>query len=428
MKIINSKNLSLLKISQLLRKQRAQLVDVQDAVKKIIANVQSNGDKALREYANQFDGVQLTNLQVSAKEIKEAYQQVDQDLIGALKQAKANIEKFHKTTFKAKEPVVETVVGVKVWREFRPIEKVGLYVPGGKATYPSTVLMLAIPAKLAGCQEVVICTPCDKTGKCNAAVLVAADLCGVKKIFKVGGAQAIAAMAYGTETIPQVYKIFGPGNQYVTTAKMLLYGQVDIDMPAGPSELMIIADQSAKAAWVAADFLSQLEHGEDSQTVLLTTSLKLAEAVKKEVIKQMKNLSREKIIKQSLKNSVAIVCKDLFECVQLANEYAPEHLEVVVEKNEQALMKAINNVGSIFLGPYSSEPLGDYATGANHTLSTSGFAKMFSPLSCQSFGKMIQIQKVEKQGIKKLKKTVETLAFSEGLDAHANAVSIRFNN
>ena len=286
--------------------------------------------------------------------------------------------------------------------------------------------MLGIPAKIAGCTEIVLCVPPGKDGKVSSVVLVAADMCGISKIFKVGGAQAIAAMAFGTESIPKVSKIFGPGNNYVTTAKMLVYGEVNIDMPAGPSEVLVFADITANPAWVAADLLSQLEHGEDSQAILVTESKIVANQVLAEIGKQTKNLSRKEIIKQSLQKSFIVVVASDVEACELINEYAPEHLEII-SKNENKILKKINNAGSVFLGPYSSEPLGDYATGSNHTLPTSGYAKMFSALSVESFGKKMQIQRVSKEGIKKLRTTVEVLATREGLGAHKNAISIRFN-
>jgi histidinol dehydrogenase len=424
MQTLDTRKTNPAKILQIIRKQRSKAEDVENIVKPILADIKRGGDAAVLKYARKFDSPDLKTFVVSEKEIAAAYKSINPKLLAALKKAKQNIEKFHKANLIRKEKVVETSKGVKVWREFRAIEKVGLYIPGGKAAYPSTVLMLAIPAQIAGSQEIVICTPADKEGNCNPTVLAAAKLCGIKKIFKVGGSQAIAAMAFGTETIPKVYKIFGPGNQFVTTAKMLVYGEVDIDMPAGPSEVGIIADNSANPTFIAADFLSQLEHSEDSQSVLFTSSSTLIEKVKAEIEKQMETLSRKAIIKVSLQKSFAILCKNDAEIASLANEYAAEHLEIVA-KNEAFFLKAIQNAGSIFLGEYTSEPLGDYATGANHTLPTSGFAKMFSPLSADSFGKMIQIQKVSKAGLQKLSQTVETLATSEGLDAHKNAISIR---
>ncbi len=285
--------------------------------------------------------------------------------------------------------------------------------------------MLAIPAQIAGCREIIVSTPPSKDGKCQPVVLVAADLCGIEKVYKIGGAQAIAAMAFGTETIPRVYKIFGPGSRYVTTAKMMVYGAVDIDMPAGPSELLVIADESAEPRWIAADLLAQLEHGEDSQGVLVTPSKICAERVTQEIKKQMSGASRREIIRDSLRNSYVVVVESIDEACAIANEYAPEHLGIIA-KNGAGILKRIWNAGSVFLGGYSSVSLGDYATGANHTLPTSGFARMFSPLSTQSFGKMMQVQKVSREGIKNLRETVETLAIGEGLDAHRDAIRIRF--
>ncbi|MFA5829117.1 MAG: histidinol dehydrogenase [Candidatus Gracilibacteria bacterium] len=425
MKILNTRTSSMRDILQQIRKGRSKAEDVKAVVLGILNEIKISGDSALRAFNKKFDGFDLEDFKVTNEEIKRAYKMIDLEVLRALKRAKSNIEKFHKSTLQKRSPIIETEKGVKVWREFRPIEKVGLYVPGGKAAYPSTVLMLGVPAQVAGCKEIVMCAPASKNGQLNPAILVAADLCGITEIFKVGGAQAIGAMAYGTESIPKVYKIFGPGNQYVTTAKMLVYGEVDIDMPAGPSEVEVIADNKANPAWVAADLLSQLEHGTDSQSILVTfdenTAANIVEAMKVQVL----SLSRKAIIDESFAKSFVIVVKDPDEAIELTNEYAPEHLEIDC-KFENQLAEKINNAGSVFLGKYASEPLGDYATGANHTLPTSSFAKMFSPLSTESFGKMLQFQKVSRQGIRNLKETVETLAECEGLDAHKNAVSIRF--
>lgn len=426
MKIISTKQYSFQTILNLIRERQSKKTNVEAVVSKIIGDVRKNKDKALFAFTKKFEGADLKVLAVSKQEIVTAYKQESKELVKALKAAKTNIEKFHKSNVQIKEQKITTAKGVQIWREFRPIEKVGLYIPGGKAAYPSTVLMLVIPAKIAGCKEIVLCVPPNKEGKVPSAVLIAADLCGISKIFKVGGAQAVAAMAYGTESIPKVSKIFGPGNQYVTTAKMMVYGEVDIDMPAGPSEVLVLADESSSPDWIAADLLSQLEHGEDSQAILVTLSETLAKQVYEKVLKQAEQLSRLQIVWQSLKNSFIIITKTITEACDLINDYAPEHLEIVC-KNENAILKRINNAGSVFLGNYSSEPLGDYATGSNHTLPTSGYAKMFSALSVESFGKKMQIQKVTKEGIKNLKTTVEVLATKEGLDAHKNAVSIRFN-
>jgi histidinol dehydrogenase len=426
MKILSIKKDSLPKIQEIIRNRQSKKTNVERPVKKIIKDVLNNGDNALFALTKKFDGAELKTLSVSKREIATAYSKSDKQFIKSLKIAKASIEKFHSANLKNKEAVVETAKGVRVWREFRAIEKVGLYVPGGKAAYPSTVLMLAIPAKIAGCKEIILCVPPNKDGKAPSSVLVAADICGITKIFKVGGAQAIAAMAYGTESVPKISKIFGPGNQFVTAAKMLVYGEVDIDMPAGPSEVLVFADENANPAWVAADLLSQLEHGEDSQAILVTLSQNLAGQVQKEILMQACNLSRIRIVNESIKNSFIVLLDNIGQAADLINEYAPEHLEIVC-KNESGILKKIINAGSVFLGPYSSEPLGDYATGSNHTLPTSGYAKMFFALSVESFGKKMQIQKVSKIGIKNLRETVEILAAKEGLDAHKNAVSIRFN-
>src|SRR3989344_4550359 len=380
MKTLFTKKYSISEITNLIKQRQSQKTDVEKVALGIIKEVSTNKDKALFSFSQKFDGVELKTLQVSKKEIAEAYKKESKEVIKALKIAKVNIEKFHKNNVKKKEAPIITTKGVSVWREFRPIGKVGLYIPGGKAAYPSTVLMLGVPAKIAGCSEIVLCVPPGKDGEVPSVVLVAADICGISKIFKVGGAQAVAAMAYGTESIPKVSKIFGPGNQYVTTAKMLVYGEVDIDMPAGPSEVLVFADENANSAWGAADLLSQLEHGEDSQAILVTTSLPLAKQVLANIQAQAKTLSRDKIVRKSLKNSFAIIVDNEDQACRLINEYAPEHLEIS-GGDERKILKKINNAGSVFLGPYSSEPLGDYATGSNHTLPTSGYAKMFSALS-----------------------------------------------
>ncbi len=391
MKIISTKKYSLLEIMNTIKRNQSQKSDVEKTVRDIIQNVRRNKDRALFSLSEKFDGVKLKTFQISKEEILEAYKQESKEVVMALKAAKSNIEKFHKSNIIKKENPIITTEGVKVWREFRPIEKVGLYIPGGKASYPSTVLMLGVPAKIAGCKEIVLCVPPGKDGKVPSVVLVAADICGISKIFKVGGAQAIAAMAYGTESIPKVYKIFGPGNQYVTTAKMLVYGEVDIDMPAGPSEVLVFADEQANPSWVAADLLSQLEHGEDSQAILVTLSQTIAERVLVEVKKQAKNLGRKEIIKESLQKSFIVIMENDDQACELINEYAPEHLEII-SKSENKILQKINN----------------------------------SALSVEAFGKKMQIQRVTKDGINKLRKTVEVLATREGLDAHKNAIDIRF--
>ncbi len=424
MKILDYKKLGFGEVMRLVECARSRPVDVRDRVYEIIQKVKKDGDSALFELARKFDRVDLRTLEVSSSEISAAKKKVSKADMMAIKFALRNIEKFHRACLVKKQPVTETMAGVKVWREFRPIQKVGLYIPGGLAAYPSTVLMLAGPARLAGCEEVIICTPCNSFGVCNPYVLMAADLCGVKKIFKVGGAQAIAAMTFGTESIPKVYKIFGPGNQYVSTAKALLQSDVAIDMPAGPSELMVVADQSSDASWIAADMLSQLEHGADSQSILVTFSKKFAENVVSEMLKQAMKLSRKELIDQSFQKSYVIVVDTIVQAVSLIDAYAPEHLEIVT-KNPAEILGKVGNFGSAFLGKYSCEPLGDYATGSNHTLPTSGYAKMFPPLSIESFGKMVQIQSVSKSGFDRLAKAVCRFADMEKLDAHKNSVTIR---
>lgn len=425
MKILSAQQFATEEIIARVRRSRSSATDVKSVVLAIIEQVRRDGDKALFAFSKRFDGNALSSLKVSKSEIERAYDLVSPKLVYALKQAKRNIGIFHLATAPKKERQVSTTAGVRVWREFRPIECVGLYVPGGKAAYPSTVLMLGVPAQQAGCKKIILCTPAAKDGTVNPAVLVAANLCGITEIFKVGGTQAIAAMAYGTESIPKVSKIFGPGNQYVTTAKLLVYGEVDIDMPAGPSEVEVIADETADPAWVAADLLSQLEHGGDSQALLVTFSEKFARQVIQAMKKEIGMLPRKDVMKQAWRKSFAVIVRSIDEACEITNAYAPEHLEIIC-KNERQILKKIMNAGSVFLGKFTTEPLGDYATGANHTLPTSGFAKMFSPVSTASFGKMIQVQRVSRAGIGRLRKTVETLASAEGFDAHKYAVTIRF--
>ncbi|HCW32597.1 MAG: histidinol dehydrogenase, histidinol dehydrogenase [Candidatus Peregrinibacteria bacterium GW2011_GWF2_39_17] len=427
MKILTTAQFSLPVILQKIARKRSQESDVLNIVQPVVNAVQKRGDAALKEFTKKYDGAEVNSFKVSPAEVRAAYREISPEVIRALKKAAKAIEKFHKTHIERKSKEIQTIRGVTVWREFRPIEKVGLYIPGGTASYPSTVLMNAIPARVAGCRQIILCTPPNRAGQCNPGVLVAADLCAVSMIYKVGGAQAIAAMAYGTETIPQVYKIFGPGNQYVTTAKMMVFGQVAIDQPAGPSEVAVIADESVNPNWIAADLLSQMEHGENSQALLVTPSFKFGKNVIQAVLRQIKTLPRKTIIQQSFARSFVVVVRTLKEATQLVNEYAPEHLEIVLKNGEGSVLKRIQNAGSVFLGKYSTEPLGDYATGSNHTLPTAGYAKMFPPLSTEAFGKMMQIQRVNQIGLKALKETVEQLANYEGLGAHARAVSIRFS-
>ncbi|MCH5597764.1 histidinol dehydrogenase [Niabella ginsengisoli] len=338
-------------------------------------------------------------------------------------QAKKNIQKFHSAQKQAVVRV-ETTPGIQCWRESRAIEKVGLYIPGGSAPLFSTVLMLGVPAMIAGCKEIVLCTPCDKSGKVNDAILFAASLCGITKIFKVGGAQAIAAMAYGTKTIPAVYKIFGPGNQYVTAAKQILQTKVAIDMPAGPSEVLVIADSTSVADYVAADLLAQAEHGPDSQVILVCTNIDIAKKVEKAVAEQLSQLPRKDIATKALKHARLIVLKNLGEAVAFSNLYAPEHL-ILACKTTSRLLKQITTAGSVFIGNYSPESVGDYASGTNHTLPTNGYATAYSGVSLDSFYKKITFQQLTKDGLHNIAKTVTTMAEAEGLQAHSNAVKIR---
>ncbi|MBP9717909.1 histidinol dehydrogenase [Candidatus Gracilibacteria bacterium] len=425
MQIVTTSKQSVEEIIILLRAQRSSPTTVQARVSTIIERVKKEGDKTLFELTQELDGAALKNLQVTKKEYIDAIKRCSPELITALKKAKKMITQFHATTFSKQEAPVETSPGVKVWREFRPIEKVGLYVPGGLAAYPSTVMMLAIPARLAGCKEIIMCVPPEKNGMISDATLAAAYLCGVTRIFKVGGAQAIAAMAYGTQTIPKVYKIVGPGNQYVATAKMMLYGEVDIDMPAGPSEVAVVAGDLARPDFVAADLLSQLEHGTTSQALLISFSASFIECVQAEIETQCTKLKRKVLVNEALKNSVAVLVKNEREALEIINEYGPEHLELMLDTNNERFARLVNNAGSVFIGPYTCEPLGDYITGANHTLPTAGFSKMFSPLSVSSFGKMLQFQSVTRKGVQKIGPSAITIAHAEGLDAHARSIELR---
>lgn len=393
-------------------------------VKPILRKVQRSGDKALLKFALEYDHVQLDSLFVTDKEIKAALEAVSQELKTAIQVAKANIERFHaaQTT---PELIEEVMPGVVCRRKSVPIQKVGLYIPGGTAPLFSTVLMLGVPAKIAGCSEIVLCTPPNREGKIHPAILYTADLIGIRKIMKVGGAQAIGAFTFGTESIPQVDKIFGPGNQYVTAAKQLAtkYG-VAIDMPAGPSEVLVYADETAIPAFVASDLLSQAEHGVDSQVVLVTPSEKFAKKVLKEINEQVEELPRRDIAKKALENSQIVVMKDQKQALALINQYAPEHLIIAVE-NEDEVVDAIYNAGSIFIGNFTPESAGDYASGTNHTLPTYGYAKNYSGVSLDSFLKKMTYQKISPEGLKNLGPTVEIMAANELLEAHKNAVTIR---
>ncbi len=397
--------------------------NVQSTVAAIISDVKSNGDKALQAYARKFDKWEGGKLQVAASDIKAAASQLSPALRQAIKTAAANITRFHEAQ-QLQTEVIETQPGVRCWRKRVPIERVGLYIPGGSAPLFSTVLMLGIPARLAGCEEIVLCTPPDANGSIHPAILFAAQCCGITSIFRVGGAQAIAAMAYGTKTIPRVFKIFGPGNQYVTAAKQQLQQTVAIDMPAGPSEVMVIADETANAAYVAADLLSQAEHGPDSQVVLVTTDEQLIGQVKEALSLQLQQLERRAITKEALKHSRLILVKTMDEAISLSNYYAPEHL--ILSCNKAAtLANKVKAAGSVFIGHFSPESAGDYASGTNHTLPTSGYAAMYSGVSVESFCKTISFQQLSRKGLAGIAGTVMTMAEGEGLHAHKQAVAIR---
>ena len=393
-------------------------------VKPILRKVKRNGDKALLKFALEYDHVHLENLEASELEIKASAAAISTELKEAIQVAKENIERFHKAQI-SPELVEEVMPGVVCKRKSMPIQRVGLYIPGGTAPLFSTVLMLGVPAARAGCKEIVLCTPPDRDGKIHPAILYTANLVGITKIMKVGGAQAVAAMTFGTSSVPKVDKIFGPGNQYVTAAKQMAtkYG-VAIDMPAGPSEVLVYADQTAIPAFVAADLLSQAEHGVDSQVVLVTTTEKIAKKVLKEIDAQLEDLPRKDIAQKALKNSRAVVMENQEEALELINEYAPEHLIISVE-NEEEVVDAIYNAGSIFIGNYTPESAGDYASGTNHTLPTYGYARNYSGVSLDSFVKKMTYQKITEEGIKSLGPTIEVMAANELLDAHKNAVSIR---
>ncbi len=399
---------------------------IEESVKSILKSVENRGDKALIELTKKFDKIAINNLKVNANTTRSAKKEIPARLKNAIDTAYKNIYAFHATQV-SKVQKIETTKGVICWRKSIGIEKVGLYIPGGSAPLFSTVLMLGIPAQIAGCKEVILCTPPDKTGAINPAILYAADKCGIKNIYMVGGAQAIAAMAYGTKTIPNVHKIFGPGNSYVMIAKQLVSLRgVSIDMPAGPSEVLVIADDSADASFVAADLLSQAEHGPDSQVILVSTSKKLAEEVNKEIAEQLKVLPRKAVAEKALNNSSAILLKNLDSAIGFSNLYAPEHL-ILSCANAEKLAEKVINAGSVFIGNYSPESVGDYASGTNHTLPTNGYARAYSGVSVDSFVKKVTFQKITPDGLLKLGSTIETMAEAEQLQAHKNAVTIRLN-
>ena len=414
-----------IELEVILRRKEIESIDLDSFIAEVFENVKKDGEDALRALTLKYDAISLSSLEVSKEEMIEAETAVSLELKQAINLAAVNIEKFHSTQ-KEKVVEVETMEGVTCWRKSVGIEKVGLYIPGGTAPLFSTVLMLGIPAKIAGCKEVILCTPPDKTGKVNAAILYAANLVGITKIFKVGGAQAIAAMTIGTESIQKVYKIFGPGNQYVTAAKQ--YAQrlnVSIDIPAGPSEVMVVCDEFANAEFVAADLLSQAEHGIDSQVILVSTQEAKIEEVQAQISIQLVNLSRGNIAKSALVNSIAILTNK--ESIpSIINIYAPEHLILNTSVNTE-IIPSIVNAGSVFIGQYTPESAGDYASGTNHTLPTNGFAKQYSGVSVDSFVKKITFQKISEIGIVNIGKTVQIMAEAEGLDAHQNAITVRLN-
>ena len=410
--------------SEILKRPTQTIDDIEVTVKEIFKEVQKKGDEAVAKYTSLFDGVQFENIEVSPSEIDQAIATIPEDLKTAIQLAKSNIEKFHSAQ-KTARIEVETTEGVYCWQEKRPIQKVGLYIPGGTAPLFSTVLMLAVPATIAGCNEIVLCSPPDKKGNINPAILYTANLCGVTKILKVGGIQAIAGMTFGTKSIPKVYKIFGPGNQFVTVAKQLAtqFG-VAIDMPAGPSELLIVADDSAVPAFIASDLLSQAEHGTDSQVILVSTSKKLIDEVENEILLQLGVLPRKAIAEKAIANSKLIFVENDKTALELIDEYGPEHF-IICTKDEDFYVNNIGNAGSVFIGNYTPESAGDYASGTNHTLPTNGYAKNYSGVNLDSFTKSMTFQKISEKGIQNIGKAIEIMAEAEGLQAHKNAVTLR---
>ncbi len=395
------------------------------AVREIVRGVRERGDEALLEYTHRFDGVHLERLEVGPDEYEDAIRAVEPGVLSALQVAMDNIQTFHEAQLQP-QPVVETRPGVRVWREWRPIDRVGVYVPGGGAVYPSSVLMNAMPARVAGCPEIIACSPPNEYGQIPPETLAAASMAGVTRFFKLGGAQAVAAMAYGTQTVPRCLKLYGAGSIWVTAAKLEVFGDADIDAPAGPSEILIVADETPDPSMLAADLLAQSEHGPDSASVLVTTSVELGEAVAAEVGRQLQELPLRERTAEALRKYGRILLVDtLHEAVEFANEYAPEHLEVATEE-PASLLPLIRNAGSIFLGTHAPVASGDYATGANHVLPTGGAAKTFGPLSVESFGRWVQVQSVSREGLMGLREALVALAEAEGLDGHARSVDMRF--
>jgi histidinol dehydrogenase len=411
----------------LTRRPALTKMDLDDKVREILDKVRAERDKALFSYSEKFDGVKLSDLKVSPAEIGEAKDSVPEQLKLAILTARKNIEKFHASQLFT-EAEVETIKGVRCWRKSVAIENVGLYIPGGSAPLFSTVLMLGIPARLAGCKEIILCSPPGKNGKINPIILYTANLIGITKIFRTGGAQAIAAMAFGTETIPKAYKIFGPGNQFVTKAKEMIQQEgVAIDMPAGPSEVLVISDGKANPGFIAADLLSQAEHGSDSQVIFLTDDAGMIEKVKREIETQLEALPRKEIASGALGNSKLILLSSLEQCIDFSNIYAPEHL-IINTAEPNTLAERVLNAGSVFLGAYSCESAGDYASGTNHTLPTNGFARNYSGVSTDSFMKKITYQEISEEGIRNLGPAIEIMAEAESLNGHKNAVSLRLKS
>ena len=411
----------------LLSRPTLNTATLRDTVLQVLCDIRAKGDKAVIEYEEKFDKVKLSSLEVTEEEFAEAEKATDSTLKKAICKALENIRKFHASQ-KFEGQKVTTSTGVTCWQKAVAIEKVGLYIPGGTAPLFSTVLMLAAPAKIAGCKEIVLCSPPNREGKINPAILYAAKAAGVSRIFKAGGVQAIGAMAYGTESIPKVYKIFGPGNQYVMAAKQeVSLHDVAIDMPAGPSEVAVLADKTANPAYVASDLLSQAEHGVDSQSILITTSEQLINAVQEEVEKQLAVLPRKEITEKSLSHSKLILVNSIDEAIDMSNEYAPEHL-IIETKDYMQVAERIVNAGSVFLGPYTPESAGDYASGTNHTLPTNGYAKAYSGVNLDSFTRKITFQEITREGIMNIGPTIETMAANEFLDAHKNAVTVRLKS
>lgn len=425
MKIIVSPNRS--EWGDVLKRPTQTVGDIEDTVNQIFKAVSEQGDKAVKAFTSKFDHIVLESNIVTPDEIAQAVLQVPEKLQIAIKKAKVNIEVFH-TAQKTTKVEIETTNGVQCWQEKRPIQKVGLYIPGGTAPLFSTVLMLAVPAQIAGCKEIVLCSPPNGKGDLAPEILFAAQLCGVTKIIKVGGIQAIAGLTFGTKTIPKVYKIFGPGNQFVTVAKQLATKHgVAIDMPAGPSELLVVADETANASYVASDLLSQAEHGTDSQVVLVSTSKRLINEVSEEVEKQLNVLPRKAIAEKAIANSKLIYVENDIIALEMIDEYGPEHFIVCCE-NEDLYVNGISNAGSVFIGDYTPESAGDYASGTNHTLPTNGFSKAYSGVNLDSFMKSMTFQKISKEGLLNIGETIELMAEAEGLQAHKNAVTIRLKD